>query len=90
MKAYRVRVEGRVQGVGFRYYTEHEAHRLGISGWVRNCSDGSVETLICGDNDQLNAMLAWLEHGPSSAIVSDTHAEPVDASSAPYGFQITY
>ncbi|HKI60293.1 MAG TPA: acylphosphatase, partial [Mariprofundaceae bacterium] len=46
MKAYRVRIEGRVQGVSFRYYTLQEANRLGIDGWVRNCEDGSVETLI--------------------------------------------
>lgn len=90
MKAYRVRVEGKVQGVGFRYYTEQEANRLGISGWVRNCKDGSVETLICGNENQLNTMLAWLRHGPSSAIVNNTHVESADTSSAPSGFQITY
>lgn len=89
MKAYRVRVEGRVQGVGFRYCTELEAHRLGITGWVKNCSDSSVEALICGDESQLNTMLAWLRHGPSSAIVSNTHVESADTSSAPSGFQIT-
>jgi len=90
MKAYRVRIEGRVQGVGFRYYTELEANRLGINGWVRNCEDGSVETLICGDETQLNTMLAWLKHGPPSAMVSDTHVEPIDSGLASTGFKITY
>ena len=90
MKAYRVRIEGRVQGVCFRHYTQQEANRLGISGWVRNCEDGSVETVICGDDTQLHAMLTWLRHGPSSAIVSDTRIEPTDTSSISVGFRITY
>ena len=90
MKAYRVRIEGRVQGVCFRHCTQQEANRLGINGWVRNCEDGAVETLICGDDTQLNSMLAWLKHGPSSAIVSDTHVESVDSGLTSTGFKITY
>ena len=90
MKAVKVRIEGRVQGVCFRHYTQQEANRLGITGWVRNLNDGSVETLICGDETQLNTMLAWLRHGPSAAVVSNTHIEPAAASSPSTGFQITY
>ncbi len=90
MKAYRVRVEGRVQGVCFRYYTAQEADRLGITGWVRNCSDGSVEALICGDDQQLQMMLAWLKHGPPSAVVSNTEAEPTISEPRPADFHITY
>jgi len=89
MKTYRVRIEGRVQGVGFRYYTQAEANRLGINGWVHNCEDGSVETLISGDDAQLNSMLRWLKHGPSSAIVSDTHVEPTTVDPVTPGFRIT-
>jgi len=59
-----------VQGVGFRYYTEREAIRLGITGWVRNCVGGSVEVFICGEAHQTQAMLAWLKRGPPSANVS--------------------
>jgi len=88
-KAYRVRIEGRVQGVCFRYYTEQEANRLGITGWVRNCSDGSVEALICGDEQPLQMMLAWLKHGPSSAVVSQTKVEPITAEPIPTSFRIT-
>lgn len=90
MKAYRVLVEGRVQGVSFRYYTQQEAIRLGIHGWVRNCADGSVEALICGDAGQIDAMLAWLGHGPSSAVVSNLRSEPAEPAPAASGFQITY
>jgi len=89
MKAYRVRIEGRVQGVGFRYYTQAEANRLGINGWVRNCEDGSVETLISGDDAQLTSMLAWLKYGPTSAVVSNSYIEPADTSLVPNGFRIT-
>lgn len=90
MKAYKVRVEGRVQGVCFRHYTHEKANELGISGWVRNCSDGSVEALICGDDDQLNTMLAWLRHGPSSASVAQTTVETICLESELQGFSISY
>jgi len=89
VKALKVRVEGRVQGVCFRHYTQLEANRLGINGWVRNCADGSVEALICGDEAQLEAMLAWLKHGPSSAVVSQTHVEPANPEQLLSGFHIT-
>ena len=64
-----VHIQGRVQGVGFRYYTQIEARKLGATGWVRNCADGSVEALICGSPEQLNAMKQWLKHGPCYAQV---------------------
>lgn len=89
MKAYKVRVEGRVQGVCFRHYTHEKANELGISGWVRNCSDGSVEALICGDDAQLDTMLSWLRHGPSSAVVTNTDIEPVEPETGASGFRIT-
>ncbi len=85
-----MRIEGRVQGVFFRHYTQQEADRLGITGWVRNCEDGSVETLICGNDTQLNTMITWLKRGPSSAFVSDIRVEPEAASSLLSGFRITY
>ncbi len=64
------RIEGRVQGVGFRYYTQMQAQRLGICGWVRNGSDGSVEAMICGKIEQLEAMKQWLKCGPDYAHVA--------------------
>jgi len=71
----RIFVFGRVQGVGFRYATQREAQRLGVRGWVRNRHDGSVETLIQGDPAQLEAMQAWLEHGPRTAQVLQIKVE---------------
>ncbi len=63
------RIQGRVQGVGFRYYTQIEARRLGVVGWVRNLLDGSVEAMIGGEPEALAAMQAWLRHGPDLARV---------------------
>lgn len=88
--AYRVRVRGRVQGVGFRYLCAIEARRLGVSGWVRNLPDGSVEALLLGTGDATKSMLAWLRHGPSSARVDamESVAEPENAALPRDGFEI--
>ena len=66
-----VRVTGRVQGVGFRAATVRQAHLLGVTGWVRNAPDGSVEALIQGDAEQVDRMLSWLHRGPPSARVAE-------------------
>ncbi len=62
-------ISGQMQGVGFRYYTQREAARLGIDGWVRNMPDGSVEACIVGMEPQLTTMKQWLQHGPLHASV---------------------
>jgi acylphosphatase len=64
-------VRGRVQGVGFRWYVEREAHMLGIAGWVRNNHDGSVEVLAMGTRDQLLGFRSRLREGPRAARVDD-------------------
>jgi acylphosphatase len=63
-------ITGRVQGVGFRFYTQRKARELGISGWVRNRRDGSVEVVIRGDAGAVERMIAWARHGPPSAQVT--------------------
>ena len=60
---------GRVQGVGYRAFVEHEALRRGLQGWVRNCRDGSVEALFAGPREVVDAMIAACRHGPFSARV---------------------
>lgn len=62
-------VRGRVQGVGFRWFVEREAHILGIAGWVRNNHDGSVEVLAQGTRDQLAGLHSRLRQGPRAARV---------------------
>ncbi len=79
-QARRYVVRGRVQGVGFRWFVEAEAHRLGIAGWVRNNADGSVEVLAVGTRDQLAGLRSSLREGPRAARVDDVEefeARPV-------------
>jgi acylphosphatase len=71
IEARRFIVRGRVQGVGFRWFVEREAHMLGIKGWVRNNMDGSVEVLAMGSRDQLSGLRSRLREGPRAARVDD-------------------
>ena len=64
-----VTVRGRVQGVGYRYFVEHEARARGLEGWVRNRRDGSVEAVFAGPAGPVMAMIAACRRGPSSARV---------------------
>jgi acylphosphatase len=66
-----LRIAGRVQGVGFRLYMQREARSRGITGWVRNRADGTVEAVVQGTPDAVEAMIAWARRGPPSAAVSD-------------------
>ena len=77
----RYMVRGRVQGVGFRWFVEREAHVLGSYGWVRNTFDGSVEVLATGTREQLSNLRRTLRQGPRSARVDDveeSEAHPVE------------
>jgi acylphosphatase len=65
----RVTIRGRVQGVGYRAWVEHQAIRLGLDGWVRNRRDGSVEALFAGAEDVVTEMTARCRRGPSAAHV---------------------
>jgi acylphosphatase len=69
--ARRFVVRGRVQGVGFRWFVEREAHLLGVAGWVRNNSDGSVEVLAAGTPEQLAGLRSRLHSGPRAARVDN-------------------
>jgi acylphosphatase len=64
-------ITGRVQGVGFRFYTQRKARELGIAGWVRNRRDGSVEAIVQGEPGAVETMIAWTRHGPPSAQVTE-------------------
>ena len=63
-------VSGRVQGVGFRFFAQHEADRLGITGYVRNLPDGRVEVVATGSHEQLAQFRSQLEKGPRFSSVS--------------------
>jgi acylphosphatase len=83
-----VRVEGRVQGVGFRWWTVRAAESLGLRGWVRNLPDGAVEVHFAGSREVVERMEAALCHGPGGARV-DRVAGHGDATALPEkGFEI--
>ena len=69
MSARCIRITGKVQGVGFRASTRHQALQLGLKGYAKNLADGSVEVMLEGDAQAIEEMLGWLAHGPSLARV---------------------
>ena len=71
-------IHGRVQGVGYRAYMRMEANRLGVTGWVRNRADGTVEATIHGQPEDVSKLLEWARRGPPAARV--TSVEVNDAS----------
>ena len=73
--AVEARITGRVQGVNFRNWTQDEARRLGVAGWVRNEPDGSVRALIAGPGDRVEAMLARCREGPPAGRVDAVETE---------------
>jgi len=83
-----VRLEGRVQGVGFRYFVYDQAQALGVTGWVRNRWDGSVEVTAEGERSTLDQFLAVLRRGSRSSKVLDVHLAWKPASGEFTSFQI--
>lgn len=87
-KALMVHIRGRVQGVGFRFWTQAEALKLGLSGWVRNGTDGSVTARIAGPEHAISTMLQRFKEGPAAASVSSVISEAVDGDQPADGFDI--
>jgi acylphosphatase len=71
-------IRGVVQGVGFREAMRDEAGRLGVTGWVRNRRDGSVEAMVDGSPGAVEAIVAWAHRGPPAALVTAVEAVPAD------------
>ncbi len=71
----KLRISGRVQGVCYRWYTRDMAVELGLTGWVRNRPDGTVELVAEGERDRLEQLLGWCRRGPDLARVTDIQAE---------------
>jgi acylphosphatase len=84
--AVRVQIHGRVQGVWFRGWTVDEARGLGLSGWVRNRRDGSVEAVFAGTEQAVRAMVERCRQGPPAARVSRIDEQPESAPIEP-GFR---
>jgi len=88
LEARRYVVRGRVQGVGFRWFVEREAHLLGVSGWVRNNPDGSVEVLAQGTPEQLAGLHGRLREGPRASRVEDVQVSPTEPTENLNSFRI--
>ena len=79
-------IHGNVQGVGFRYHFSEQAQRLGIAGWVRNRRGGSVEAMIEGTPEAVEALLAWARLGPPAARVERVEVNAAEGAFA--GFEL--
>lgn len=90
MKTVHVIVQGRVQGVFFRDYTQREANSLGLSGWVRNQPDGSVEALLSGRSESVDAMIEWFQDGSPQSTVTAVIVDEVIPTEKIKGFEIHY
>jgi acylphosphatase len=75
MATRRLIVTGRVQGVGYRDALRDEALRHGLTGWVRNCRDGSVEALLQGTPEGIDATISWARRGPALARVTTVRTD---------------
>jgi acylphosphatase len=87
-KTIRARVSGIVQGVCFRYYTQLKAEELGVSGWVKNMGDGSVEALIAGSQEAVDEMVKWLHVGSPHAVVKNVRITDDTQAPVPDSFAI--
>ena len=84
----RVVVHGRVQGVFFRDSTRQRAAAAGVSGWVRNCPDGTVEAVFDGPDDAVARMVDWMREGPRAASVEHVDVSEEDGSEDLDGFEV--
>ena len=90
IEARRYLISGRVQGVGYRYFTKRTAERIGLVGWVKNLPDGRVESYASGSGEQLQRFLKDLELGPGGGNVKSVEVSDVQASPRWTGFEICY
>lgn len=90
MRRIRAIVSGRVQGVSFRASTRTEARRLGLVGWVKNRSDGSVELEAEGPDDMVAALIQWCHQGPPAARVARVAVDELAPTGSEREFEISY
>lgn len=89
-KRVHIEVEGRVQGVGFRFECIRVATRLGLRGWVRNMVDGSVELVAEGEQEAVDQMTAWARQGPCGAQVSACRVTPETPTGEFESFEVRF
>jgi acylphosphatase len=87
--ARRFLISGRVQGVGFRWFTKDAADREGVTGWVRNLPDGRVEALVEGEADAVTRVERFIRSGPPGARIQTVHVDTEPAAGAHKGFSVS-
>lgn len=84
----RLQIYGKVQGVFFRASTRERAQQLGVSGWVKNRSDGSVEAQVEGPSEAVDKLVEWAHEGPSAARVDNLEVTEQDYRGEYSGFEV--
>lgn len=90
MVRYHITVTGLVQGVGFRYFVYHSALKSGLTGWVRNCYDDSVEIEVQGETKSIDKFMAALRKGNGFSEVEDITSAVINIKESEKSFRITY
>ena len=90
MLRFHILISGRVQGVGYRFFTKDKASKYGVSGWVKNLPDGRVEAEVQGDENDLLDLLSVLRKGPPLGYVKDIVKYEIPADETDMDFRIRY
>ncbi|MFB6290549.1 MAG: acylphosphatase [Candidatus Bipolaricaulia bacterium] len=85
-----LKISGRVQGVGFRNSTRRKAKQLGVTGWVKNLADGSVEAVVEGKKNAVENLISWANRGPRMANVNEVEVERQEPKDEFENFSIRY
>lgn len=88
MRRVHVVVDGSVQGVGYRYTMRMVARDAGVTGWVRNRRDGTVEAEVEGTDGQVDEVLAWMAEGPPGSSVTSARVTELDATASESSFEV--
>lgn len=90
MHRYFIQVFGRVQGVGFRYFVNYTARAFNLTGWVKNCDDGSVQMEIQGEEKSISLFIEKLNKGNGFAKVEDMYCKKIEAVNVIKSFRVIY
>ena len=90
MHRYFIQVFGRVQGVGFRYFVNYTAKSLNLTGWVKNCDNGSVHMEIQGKEKSISSFIEKLDKGNGFAKLEDMHCEKIESIDTERTFRVVY
>jgi len=85
-----IKIKGLVQGVCFRYETKRKARQFGVTGWIKNSHDGSVEATFEGEKDSVNNIIKWCHQGPTGAFVKNVDIEYKEYSNKFNDFNIVF